>query len=54
MILNRIKKIRKELFEENDENIINFDLNNAKIYDLVDEINQMFLYNKREKRNRTL
>ena len=44
MILNRIKKIRKELFEENDENIINFDLNNAKIYDLVDEINQMFLY----------
>ena len=44
MILNRIKKIRKELFEENDENIINFDLNNAKIYDLVGEINQMFLY----------
>ena len=44
MILNRIKKIRKELFDENDENIINFDLNNAKIYDLVDEINQMFLY----------
>ena len=44
MILNRIKKIRKELFEENDENIINFDLNNTKIYDLVDEINQMFLY----------
>ena len=44
MILNRIKKIRKELFENCEENIVNFDLNSNKVYEVIDEINQLFLY----------
>lgn len=44
MILNRIKKIRKELFENSEENIVNFDLNSNKVYEVIDEINQLFLY----------
>ena len=44
MIRNRIKKIRKELFPENDEYIVNFDLDHDSIGNLVDEINQMFIY----------
>ena len=41
MIRNRIKKIRKELFPENDEYIVNFDLDHDSIGNLVDEINQI-------------
>ena len=44
MLLNRIKKIKKELFPENDEYVVNFDLSNGKLHDFIEEINQMFIY----------
>ena len=44
MILNRIKKIRKELFSSSEENIVNFDLSSNKIYEVIDEIDQLFIY----------
>ena len=44
MILNRIKKIRKELFSSSEENIVNFDLSSNKIFEVIDEIDQSFKY----------
>lgn len=44
MIKNRIKKIRKELFNGEEENIVNFDLDKDSIGNLIDEMNQMFIY----------
>ena len=44
MILNRIKKIRKELFSSSEENIVNFDLSSNKIFEVIDEIDQLFIY----------
>ena len=44
MIKNRIKKIRRELFNGEEENIVNFDLDKDSIGNLIDEMNQMFIY----------
>lgn len=44
MINNRLKKIKGEIFSNGDENIINFDLSNDKLGQIIDEINQLFVY----------
>lgn len=43
MINNRVKKIKREIFSESDEYIVNFDLKNDSLGSLIDEINQFFL-----------
>lgn len=43
MINNRVKKIKREIFSESDEYIVNFDLKNDSLGSIIDEINQFFL-----------